>query len=95
MPACTYEEEISSAAMLAVERLAGVAPEVNLRECVAYTFTKRRCHCMSKTGVSVAPQKGVSSKKFLKKQKKNNTQNIYFQTFYYENCTKKLISKQQ
>ena len=30
-------EEISSAAMLATKRLAGVAPEVNLRECVTCT----------------------------------------------------------
>ena len=68
------------AAMLATKRLAGVAPEVSLRECVACTpppiahkaaysglETHRRCHQKSKTGVSMAPQKGlISSKYFLK-----------------------------
>ena len=34
-----YVEEIGSAAMLAAKRSAGVAPEVNLRECV--TLLKR------------------------------------------------------
>ena len=34
MPSCRYVEEIGSAAMLATKRLAGVAPEVNLRECI-------------------------------------------------------------
>ena len=57
---------------------AGVAPEVNLRECVTGMplpssdkaansgfETQRRRHHKSKTGVSVAPQKGLmSSKKF-------------------------------
>ena len=33
MPACRYMEE-SSAAMLSTKSSAGVAPEVNLRECV-------------------------------------------------------------
>ena len=37
MPAHRYVEEISSAAMLAAKRSAGVAPEVHLRECVTYT----------------------------------------------------------
>ena len=31
---CRYVEETGSAAMLAAKRSAGVAPEVNLRECV-------------------------------------------------------------
>ena len=68
MPGCRYVEEIGSAAMLATERLAGVAPEVNLREHVAHTplpsvnkaahsglETQRRHHQKSKTGASVAP----------------------------------------
>ena len=37
MPAHRYMEEIGLAAMLATKRLAGVAPEVNLGECVAHT----------------------------------------------------------
>ena len=67
--------------MLATKRSAGVAPEVNLREHVKHTplpslnkaahsgfETQRRCHQKFKTGVSVAPQKGLmSSKNFLKK----------------------------
>ena len=35
MPACRYMEENSLAAMLSTKSSAGVAPEVNLRECVA------------------------------------------------------------
>ena len=68
-------------AMLATKRLAGVAPEVNLRECISCMplpsankaahsgfETQRRHHQKSKTGVSVSPQKGLmSSKKILKK----------------------------
>ena len=63
MTACRYVEEIS--------RSAGVTPEVNLREHVPHTplpsvnkaahsgfESQRRCHQKSKTGVSVAPQKG-------------------------------------
>ena len=70
MPACKYVEEIGLAAMLAAKRLAGVAPEVNLGECVTHMpspsrnkvahsgfETQRRCHQKSKTGVSVAQQK--------------------------------------
>ena len=64
----------SLAAMLATKRSAGVAPEVNLRECVTHTpppslnkatnsgfETQRRRHQKSKTGVSVAPQKGLQN----------------------------------
>ena len=78
MPAHRYVEEIRLAAMLTAKRSAGVAPEVNLRECVTYMpplsvnkaahsgfENQRRCHQKSKTGASVDPQKGVmSSKKF-------------------------------
>ena len=81
MPGHRYVEEISSTAMLATKRLAGVAPEVNLMEYVtcmplpsmnkpAYSGfkTQRRHHQKSKTGVSEAPQKGLmSSKIFFKK----------------------------
>ena len=68
----------SLAAMLATKRLAGVTPEVNLRECVIHTplpsankaahpgfETQRRHHQKSKTGVSVAPQNGLMSSKNL------------------------------
>ena len=72
------------AAMLAAKRLAGVAPDVNLREGVTHMpppsvnkvarsgfETQRRRHQKSKTGLSVAPLKGlVSSQFFLKKEKK-------------------------
>ena len=36
MPAHRYVEEIDSAAMLAAKRLAGVVPELNLREHVTH-----------------------------------------------------------
>ena len=68
MPGCRYMEDIGSAAMLATERLAGVAPEVNLRELVAHTplpsankaahsgfETQSRHQQKSKTGTSVVP----------------------------------------
>ena len=37
MPGCRYVEEIDLAAMIAAKRSAGVAPEVNLRECLTHT----------------------------------------------------------
>ena len=65
MPACRYVEEISSAAMLTLKRLAGVAPEVNLRKhvtCMPLPSANKAAYSgfetqKSKTGVSVAPQK--------------------------------------
>ena len=78
-------EEIDLAAMLATKRLAGVAPKVNVRECVAHMSppsmnkaahsgfeTQRRHHQKSKTGVSVAPQKGLMS------SQKNFFLKVYF-----------------
>ena len=76
--ACTWKRINGFAAMVATKRLAGIAPEVNLREHIscmpppstnkaAYSGfeTQRRCHQKSKT---VAPQKGLmSSKNFHKK----------------------------
>ena len=71
MPAHSYVEEIDLAAMLATKRLAGVRPEVNLKEHVTCTplpkmnkaahsgFETQRCHQSSKTGVSVALQKDL------------------------------------
>ena len=65
-----YVENISLVAMLAAKRLAGVAPEVNLREhviCIPPPSANKaayfgfeiqsRCHQKSKAGVSVALQK--------------------------------------
>ena len=80
MPAHRYVEENGLAAMLTVKRLAGVAPEVNLREhptCMPLPSankavhsgfeTQRRHHQKSKTEVSVASQTELMSFKiFLK-----------------------------
>ena len=76
MPGHNYVEEIGSAAMLATKRSAGIAPEGNLREHVTHMSlpsvnkfahsgfeTQRRHHQKSKTGVSVAPEKGLMSSK--------------------------------
>ena len=72
-----YVEQKGSAAMLTSIQLAGVTPEVNLRNplCAGEEAHKGihpgfetlgRCHQKSKTGVSVAPQKGlVCYKKFF------------------------------
>ena len=70
--------QIGSAAMLAIKRLPGVTPEVSLRECVTHIpplsmnkvahsgfETQRSHHQKSKTGVSVAPQKGLMSSNFF------------------------------
>ena len=70
------------AAMLAIKRSAGVAPEVNLRECIICKplsrankaaqsgfETQRRHQWKSKTWVSVALQKRVMSSKFFLKKK--------------------------
>ena len=72
MSSCRYVEEIGLAAMLATKRSAGVAPEVNLGECVTHMplpsankalhsgfETQRRYHQKSKTGISVAPKKDL------------------------------------
>ena len=63
IPGHGYVEDIVLAAMLAAKRLEGVAPEVNIMECVTYTplpsvnkaahsgfETQRRCHHQSKIG---------------------------------------------
>ena len=72
MPDYRYVEGYGPAAMLTTKRLAGFAPEVNLRDdviCVAPPSvnkaahsdveTQKRHHQKFKTGVSVAPQKGL------------------------------------
>ena len=87
MLAHRYLEAIGSAAMLAIKRLAGIVPEVNLRECVTYMpppsenktahsgfETQRQHHQKSKTEISVAPQQRlVSSKNFFLKESAFNT----------------------
>ena len=75
-------EDNPSTTILATKRSAGVTPEVNLREHEACTIppsaskaahsgfeTQMRHYKKSKTGISVAPQKGLMSSKNLKKQK--------------------------
>ena len=65
-------EEISSVAMLAAKKSAEVTPEVNIREQETHTHlssgfeTQRRRHQKTKTGVPVAPQKGLMSSKIFK-----------------------------
>ena len=69
--------------MLATKRSAGTAPESNLREYITSMpplsankdahsgfETQKRRHHKSKTGVSVAPQKGLMSYKNFKKKRK-------------------------
>ena len=86
-----------SAAMVAAKRLAGVAPEVNLRERISCMptpsankavhsdfETQRRRHQKSKTGLSVAPQKGFMSSKNLKKKKKKKL--TYHQIYSFDFC---------
>ena len=80
MPDCRYVEENSLAAMLATKRSADVTPDVNLREhitCAPLSSTnkvdhsgfetQRRHHQKSKTGESVAPQKGLVPPNNVKK----------------------------
>ena len=70
-----------SAAMLVAKRSAGVAPEVNLKECISCTpllnankafhsgfESERRHHQKLKTGKSVAPQKDLCPPKFFLKK---------------------------
>ena len=80
MPAHRCVEEIGLTAMLAAERSAGVAPQVNIKERVtplpstnktahSDLKTQRKRHQKSRTGVSVVSQKGpmsfkISLKKF-------------------------------
>ena len=79
MPARSYVKENSSAVMLATRRSTGVALEVNLWERISrmptpsankaahstHFDTHRRRHKKSKTGKSVAPQKGMCPPKIL------------------------------
>ena len=78
--------------MLTINRLAGVAPEVNLGECTSHTppprmnkaihsgFEFQRCHQKSKMGIS-GPIKGhVSTKQFIKKEK-DRTWLVKFESF--------------
>ena len=78
MPAHRYMGQNDLAAMLAARRSAGVTPEINLKEPVTYMpppsmnkaahsgcETERRHYQESKTGVSVAPQKGLMSSNFF------------------------------
>ena len=73
--------------MLVIKRSAGVTPDVNLREhisCIPLPSvnkaahsgieTQRGCHHKSKTGVSVAPQKGLKSSKNFKKRQQEQQQ---------------------
>ena len=98
MPACKYMEEIGSAAMLAIKRLAGVTPEVNLREHVTYMplpsmnkaayfgfETQGRHPQKSKIGLSVAPQKGLVFSKNFKKMFSSTSLRIYI--FSSSRCT--------
>ena len=75
MPDPKYVEEISSAAMLAVKRSAGITTEVNTYASASANKaahcgfeTQRRCHQKSKTNLSVAPQQGLGK---LKKKQTN------------------------
>ena len=74
MTAGRYVKENGLTAMLATKRSVGVTPEVKLRKCVTLMplsivnkaahsglETKKRHHQKSKTGVSVAKQKGLMS----------------------------------
>ena len=92
-----------SAAMLAAKRSAGVAPEVNLRECVRCTplpssnkaahsgfETQRRHHQKFETGVSVAPKMDTCPTNI---KKKTNTLPIWWLRSLEERSTKeKLIA---
>ena len=82
-------------AMLAPKRSAGVAPKVNLREHVTYMpppsvnkaahsgfETQRRHHQKSKTGVSMASQKGLMSSKNFKKEKEKCLKRVSFYLIY-------------
>ena len=81
MPAHSYMEENGSAAILATKRSAGATPVLNLMEHVTYihkwctnkaahsSFETFETHQKSKTGVSVAPIKGLMSSNFFFKNK--------------------------
>ena len=80
MPGHRFVREIGSVAMLAAEGLAGVTPEVNLGEHITHTpkpsmntaahsrfENHRRRPQKSKTGISVAPEKGFMSLNYFNK----------------------------
>ena len=77
--------------MMAVKRSSGVAPEVNLRNSLHADNkagkqgihpgfeTQGKCHHKSKTGISMALQKGLMSSIFFKKIKIKNLNIASFQ----------------
>ena len=71
MPAHGYVEENVLAAMLAAKRLAGVAPEVSLGECVTYmpppSANKMSAEVQNRD-ISGTTKRFMSSKKFFKKK---------------------------
>ena len=102
MPACRYVKENSSTATLATKSLVGIAPVVNLRECVTCTppsiankaahsgfETHRTCHQKFKTGVSVTPKKDMYPPKIYKKEVKTQQRLNYTQ---HMNILLKLMS---
>ena len=84
MPAHGYVEENGSTTILAAKMSAGVAPEVNLRECVTHTplpssnktahsgiETQRKHHQKSETGLDLSvvnPRKDYVVQKFFLKK---------------------------
>ena len=67
-----YVDQKGLASILTSTQSAGVTPEVNLRITQARKHpgfeTQGRCHHKFKTGVSVAPRKGLMSSKLKKKR---------------------------
>ena len=80
MLVCKYVDQRGLATMLTAKWSAGFAPEVNPRNSLhtgkkAHKWgilpgseTHSRCHQKSKTGISVAPQKGLVSSNFVLKK---------------------------
>ena len=81
MPACRYVGEISSPAILAAKRSAGVTPEMNVRECITHIYANKayhfgfeirgRHHHKSKKGIS-GPTKRIYVLQTFLKNKENS-----------------------
>ena len=68
MPACRYVEDISSAAMLATNRSAGVTPEMNLSERVTCSLCQTQVRLPTLETSPEVQLRGVSGPNVLHKK---------------------------
>ena len=84
MPGCRYVEEIGSAAMLAAKRLAGITPDVNLRENVT---------CMPLPNANKAAHSGFETQRRHHQKSIKGYQWLHVGTYVLQNLKKKKLAQ--